>query len=429
MGRKRTSRALDVYVGKSRVGTYRRAASGATAFRYASEWIASPRSFPISLSLPLSDRQWTGDAVSTVFDGLLPDDRTVRETIARRERADSASTFDLLAAIGRDCVGALRFIPEGADPGDPAKMLSHPIADDEIARRLAALGTNPLGMQPDDDWRISIAGVQEKTAYLRKGNRWHVPEGATPTSHIFKPAMREGPYGADFSDSPWNEWLCLTICAALGLPATKSEVLFFEKKPVIVVERFDRVWTGGILYRLPQEDLCQALGVPPSRKYESDGGPGILDLLEFLNQAAAPHVDRLVFFRVQIAFWLLAAIDGHAKNFSVFLTPGGFTLTPLYDVMSAAPYPQFSPQKVKLAMAIGDNRHYRLREITPRHFHQTGRKAGLHQADIEDLFEDISASVDKALETASRAAKAAGMPPRTTEAILEGVLKRSRIIK
>jgi serine/threonine-protein kinase HipA len=429
MGRKRTSRALDVYVGKSRVGTYSHSASGATAFRYTPEWLASPGSFPISLSLPLSDRQWTGDAVSTVFDGLLPDDRTVREKIAARERADSAGTFDLLAAIGRDCVGALRFIPEGADAGNPAKMLSRPVTDDEIARRLATLGTNPLGMQPDDDWRISIAGVQEKTAYLRKGNRWHIPEGATPTSHIFKPAMREGAYGADFSDSPWNEWLCLTICAALGLPAAKSEVLVFDKKPVIIVERFDRVWDGGILYRLPQEDLCQALGVPATRKYESDGGPGILDVLEFLNQAAAPHTDRLLFFRAQVAFWLLAAIDGHAKNFSVFLTPDGFSLTPLYDIMSAAPYPQFSPQKVKLAMAIGDHRHYRLREIAPRHFHQTGRKAGLHETDIDELFEDISASLHKVLETAGRAAKAARMPSKTAETILDGVKKRAAMIQ
>jgi len=127
--------------------------------------------------------------------------------------------------------------------------------------------------------------------------------------------MKEGPDGADFSDTPWNEWLCLTLCRALGLETANAQVLKFDGKPVIVVERFDRVWQDGVLYRLPQEDICQALGVPPVWKYQSDGGPGIIDVPEFLNGAVAPHEDRLPFMKVQIVFWLLAAIDGHAKNF------------------------------------------------------------------------------------------------------------------
>lgn len=441
MGRKRKSSALDVYVGKSKAGTYSRAASGATSFRYDDDWLASDRSFPISLSIPLSDRLWTGDAIASVFDGLLPDDRTVRETIAARGGADSAGIFDLLAAIGRDCVGVLRFVSEGTDPGDPAQMKYRPINDDEIARRLAALARAPLGMavhrlgdhadddHDDEDFRISIAGMQEKTAFLYAEKGWQLPLGATPTSHIFKPAMREGPNGADFSDSPWNEWLCLTICDALGLPAASAEVMHFDDKPVIVVERFDRRWQDGVLYRLPQEDLCQAFGVPPSRKYESDGGPGILAVLEFLNQAAAPRADRLIFFKAQIVFWLLAAIDGHAKNFSVFLTPGGLSLTPLYDVMGADPYPEISPQRVKLAMAIGDNRHYRVRDVVPRHFYQTGRKAGFANEDIAELFGDLKGALDAALTIAATAAEKANMPTRTRDAIIEGVHRRADLIR
>lgn len=426
MGRKRQSRALDVYVGKSHVGIYSRAPTGATAFRYTQEWLESRLAFPVSLSLPLSDRQFTGAAVANVFDGLLPDNQAVRATIAAREDAESARTFDLLAAIGRDCVGALRFLPEGDDPGDPTQMRHRPVSDEEIACRLANLATNPLGMQHDDDWRISIAGMQEKTAYLRIDDSWQMPEGTTPTSHIFKPAMREGPQGADLSDSPWNEWLCLKICAELGVPTANAEVAFFDDKPVIVVERFDRRWEEGILYRLPQEDLCQAFGVPPSRKYESDGGPSIPAVLDFLNQAAAPHEDRLLFFKAQIVFWLLAAIDGHAKNFSVFLTPDGFSLTPLYDVMSADPYN--SPHAVKLAMAIGNRRYYRLRQITPRHFYQTGRNAGFHEQDIDELFAAISGRLDEAVMNAKSAAEAADMPEETAKAILGGVQQRSGML-
>jgi serine/threonine-protein kinase HipA len=428
MGRKRQRRELDVYVGSSKVGQYSSAPNGATAFRYDPDWLASERAFPISLSMPLSDRIWSGEDAASYFDGLLPDDRKVREKIAAREQAASAGIFDLLAIIGRDCVGALRFVAAGQDPGEPTKMEYRPVSDAEIANRIASLATNPLGIQTGDDFRISIAGVQEKTAFLQVDNRWQLPIGPTPTSHIFKPAMQEGPNGADFSDTPWNEWLCLTLCSALGLETANAEVNMFDGKPVIVLERFDRTWQEGVLYRLPQEDICQALGVPPTRKYQSDGGPGIIDVLEFLNGAIAPHKDRLAFMRAQIVFWLLAAIDGHAKNFSIFITPGGYRLTPLYDVMSAAPYPQLPVQKIKLAMALGEKNHYRLQQLQFRHFYQTGQKAGVSKLDMDDIFSNLVARMENALSEVADLAVDAGVPNVTSEPILDGVKKRAGMI-
>jgi len=434
VGRKRQGRVLDVYVGSSKVGRYAREASGATSFRYDPDWLSSEKAFPISLSMPLSDRVWSGEGAASYFDGLLPDDRTVREKIAAREHADSAGIFDLLAVIGRDCVGALRFVPEGLDPGDPTKMEYRSVTDDEIAARIASLGTTPLGVHADDDdFRISIAGVQEKTAFLRIDDQWQLPLGPTPTSHIFKPAMKPignmAPAGADFSDTPWNEWLCLVLCRALGLETANTEVLNFDGKPVIAIERFDRVWKDGVLYRLPQEDICQALGVPPVRKYQSDGGPGIVDVLGFLNGAIAPYEDRLTFMKAQIIFWLLAAIDSHAKNFSIFLSPGGYRLTPLYDVMSAAPWPEFPDQKIKLAMAFGNENHYRLRQIQLRNFYQTGRKAGLREQGMDSIFSGLAARMDDAMAETAALAADAGMPESTTESILAGVSKRAEMIR
>ena len=430
MGRKRQGRMLDVYVGSSKVGQYARVPSGATSFRYDPDWLSSEKAFPISLSMPLSDRVWSGENVSSYFDGLLPDDRTVRERIAAREQADSAGIFDLLAVIGRDCVGALRFVPEGLDPGDPTKMEYRPVTDDEIAARIASLGTTPLGVHADnDDFRISIAGVQEKTAFLRADDQWQLPLGPTPTSHIFKPAMKDGLAGADFSGTPWNEWLCLVLCRALGLESANAEVLIFDDKPVIAIERFDRVWQEGVLYRLPQEDICQALGVPPARKYQSDGGPGIVDVLELLNGAIAPYEDRMAFMKAQVVFWLLAAIDGHAKNFSIFRSPGGYQLTPLYDVMSVAPWPEFPDQKIKLAMALGNKNYYRLKQIQLRHFYQTGQKAGLREQDMDSICSSLTTRMDDAISETAALAADAGLPASTSEPILAGVSKRAKIIR
>ncbi len=429
MGRKRKGCILDVYVGSSKVGIYAHAPNGSTSFRYAQDWISSQRAFPISLSMPLSDRIWSGIQTDNFFDGLLPDDQAVRNKIAAQEQIDSAGTFDLLSVIGRDCVGALRFVPEGLDPGDPAKMSYRSVNDEEIASRIASLGTAPLGIHvADDDFRISIAGVQEKTAFLRIDNQWKLPLGPTPTSHIFKPAMKIGPNGTNFSDTPWNEWLCLALCRALGLESANAKVLMFNDKPVIVIERFDRLWRDDVLYRLPQEDICQALGVSPMRKYQSDGGPGIVHILEFLNGAVAPRKDRLSFMKTQIVFWLLAAIDGHAKNFSIFLTPGGYKLTPLYDVMSAYPYSALSAHKIKLAMAVGKN-HYRLKEIQPRHFYQTGQKAGLREEDMDDIFGNLVPLIDKAIADVRVLAEESDVLETTYEPILVGVKKRARLIE
>ena len=308
-------------------------------------------------------------------------------------------------------------------------MDARPHSDEEIAQRLATLGTSPLGIQGEEhEFRISLAGVQEKTAFLRLNDPWHLPLGPTPKSHIFKPVLKKGPNGADFSDTPWNEWICLKLCRAFGLNAAHAEVLAFGGEPVLVVERFDRTWRDGVLYRLPQEDLCQALGVPPIRKYQSDGGPGIVDVLQPLNGAVAPYEDRLRFMKAQIVLWLLAAIDGHAKNFSLFLSPGGYHRTPLYDVMSAAPYPELNDHKIKLTMAIGDNRHYRLTEIMPRHFYQSGRKAGLREQEMDDLLANVRDRIGDAVAQVEALARKSGAPAATLGAILQEIHERAKRI-
>lgn len=430
MGRKRQKRVLDVYIGNSRVGQLIRIPNGTVSFRYDLEWLSSNLAFSISLSMPLSDRVWSGGNALHYFDGLLPDSHAMRQKIATQKQAESTDTFDLLGVIGRDCVGALRFLPEGHDPGNLTKMSYRPVNENEIIARLASLHNNPLALQLDEDeFRISIAGIQEKTAFLWVDNQWQLPLGSTPTSHIFKPAIKESPTGADFSDSPWNEWLCLTLCRTFGLETAKAYVHHFEDKPVIVVERFDRVWRQNVLYRLPQEDICQALGFPPNQKYQSDGGPGMNEIFKLLNSTIAPYEDRRTFLKSQILFWILAAIDGHAKNFSIFLAPAGYRLAPLYDVMSVAPYPEFPIQKTKMAMSFGDKKYYRLSQIQPRHFRQSGKNAGMHAQDTDDILSELIERKDKAVAEAEALAVKAGVPDSTSELIFDGLMKRFAIIE
>ena len=423
MGRRKQQAELAVYVGTTRVGTYLREPSGAAAFCYHSDWLHSSRGFPISLSLPLSDRRYSGAGVAGYFDGLLPDDPQVRQKIAARERAESAATFDLLSVLGRDCVGALRFIPQGEDPGDPTTMNYAPMSEAAMAARLAALDHNPLGIHGQEDaFRISIAGVQEKTAFLQIDNQWVLPQAATPTSHIFKPAMRG--QDPEFAHSPWNEWLCLNLCRALGLDTANTEVKLIDGKPVLVVERFDRRWSGRVLYRLPQEDLCQALGIMPGGKYESDGGPGMREVMQVLRGAIDPLSDRLQFFRAQVVFWLLGAIDGHAKNFSLFLTPGGYRMTPIYDVISVAPFKSLPGQKARMAMSYGQRRVYRLAQIQLRHLIQSAQVCGLSEAQAWQIIEDLMQRGQTVLQRGEELVGEAGMPQSSSVPILVMLEKR-----
>jgi serine/threonine-protein kinase HipA len=170
-----------------------------------------------------------------------------------------------------------------------------------------------------------------------------------------------------------------------------------------VIERFDRRWTrDGRLLRLPQEDCCQALSMPPTLKYQSEGGSGIAEIAELLKGSDDPFADQLAFFKSQILFWMIGATDGHAKNFSVFLTPGGrYRLTPFYDVLTAQPSldaHQIRRGQFKLAMAVGNSRKYRIFDIHGRHFVESGKNAGLSARLIEQAITDITDKCETAFD-------------------------------
>ena len=311
-------------------------------------------------------------------------------------------------------------------------MKGRPIDDDYIARKIGDLNATPLGVDEDEEFRISLAGAQEKTAFLLWNDKWHVPHGTTATTHIMKPQIGMLPSGIDLSHSVENEYLCMKLAQAFGLPAANVTIADFKDTRVLVVERFDRLWTkDGRLLRLPQEDCCQALSVPPTRKYESDGGPGMPAVLDLLKASDDPDTDRRLFLKAQIMFWVLAATDGHAKNFSIFLQPGGrFRLTPLYDVMSVQPgfdAGQFRKNQMKFALAVGDNRHYLVYEIMPRHFVETAAKSGVPSAFVQSIFDELAGSADAVIHQAMNGLPS-GFPQELAESIVGGLRARLRLI-
>jgi serine/threonine-protein kinase HipA len=438
MGRKSHARALSIWANGERVGSWRIPARGEDELLYDEHWLRSATGRPLSLSLPLIGRAaQKGDAVRNYFDNLLPDSIPIRERIARRFRTGSADAFDLLQAIGRDCVGAIQLLGEDDTPTGVERIEATPLTEQDVEQLLLhTVDPRQLGAQSSakDELRISLAGAQEKTALLWHGGQWLRPHGATPTTHILKlPLGLVGHRRADFSTSVENEWLCLNILQAYGLPVPNSAILRFGSQKVLAVERFDRQLhsSGRWLLRLPQEDFCQALGRPSHLKYEADGGPGMLELSRVLRQSVDAHQDLGTFLNAQILFWMLGAPDGHAKNFSIRLLPEGrYRLTPLYDVMSIWPVEgngpnQFSRHETKLAMAfLGKNKHYHFKTIQRRHFNATAQKC-FYGPDAEDLITALLARTPEVIERVS-ARLPTGFPQRIADTILEGLAASAR---
>jgi serine/threonine-protein kinase HipA len=399
MPRRAIHQPLRVFMNGRPVGVLLKEPSGAITFGYHESWLEGENAIPVSLSLPLREDPFKGPVVAAFFENLLPDSEALRRRVSEKVGAEGTDAYSLLSRIGRDCVGALQFLPEDEAPAASGKIEGRLAKDEEIEAMLLNLTQTPLGLDREKDFRISIAGAQEKTALLRHKGKWWKPTGTTPTTHIFKKQMGTLPNGLDLSNSIENEFYCLRLLAAFGLPVNHAEICTFEKTKALVIERFDRRWTDDHrLLRLPQEDCCQALSTPPSRKYQNDGGPGIADILRLLQAGDSPAEDQKRFLKAQVVFCLIDATDGHAKNFSIFLGPlGRFRMTPLYDILSAQPSlaaSKIHKKQMRLAMFAGANHHYVVDRICGRHFIQTAEQAGVSATLAKEALQEV---IDQAL--------------------------------
>jgi serine/threonine-protein kinase HipA len=357
--------SLVVLVDDAIAGTLTRQRRGRLRFDYDDEYRERPNATPLSVSMPTQVRSHADAAITPWLWGLLPDNDAVLARWARQFHASASSPFSMLSTpIGHDCAGSVQFAP----PEDIETVIARPgevtwLTDDDLAERLRDLeqdATSWLGQRFTG--QFSLAGAQAKTALLYRDGRWGVPTGSIPTSHILKPAVT----GLD--DHDLNEHLCLDAARRAGLTVARTGVARFGDESAIVVTRYDRRTVDGDIRRIHQEDLCQALGFPPSRKYQNEGGPGPKEIVALFRRAMAPRVvtDAIWRFIDALAWnWLIAGTDAHAKNYSLLIATNDIRLAPLYDVASALPYGTHE-RKLRLAMKIGgDYRVYPWRNTWP----------------------------------------------------------------
>jgi serine/threonine-protein kinase HipA len=394
MGRKKIVQTLKVYLRDKQVGNLTKKTNGAIEFKYLDQWVET--GFPISLSLPLADRSFTGDKASSYFDNLLPDSKKILDAIAVKFGAQSSNQFDILHAIGKECVGALSFFEEDDGPPIYTKMSGRILDESQIARKIKHLSSDmPLGME-DGDFRLSLAGAQEKMALTQRKGKWYEPKGQSPTSHIFKKKMGTLAGGIDFSTSVDNEYVCLSLAKFMGIDTCNASIEVFEDERILCVERFDRVWNENLLERIHVEDLCQALGVPPSRKYENKGGPGIKAIAKLLRSSNNPVEDQKRFIKVLMFNDLIFNSDGHAKNYSIFLFNRGYFLTPCYDLLSGHFLRRQKPEIYKnFKNHMSTNEKIFFKDIDLSDWKKEAQKSEIKPETFEEICHELSMSIKK----------------------------------
>lgn len=403
------------------MGAIRKDKRARLTLAYDADWRRAANAYPLSLSMPLVVAEHAHAKIEPWLWGLLPDNEAILARWGQRFQVSPRNPFALLAHVGEDCAGAVQIVePERVDAlrAQPAGQVDW-IDDKDIAARIRLLREDHAAWRmARDAGQFSLAGAQPKTAFLFENGRWGVPSGRAPTTHIVKPPT------ATFDGHAENEHVCLALARMLGLPAAASEVRVFEGEVAIVVERYDRVRMGGAIRRLHQEDMCQALGLPPTGKYENEGGPGVQPIVELLRgYSSRPSDDVWTFMRALALNWLIGGTDAHAKNYSVLIGAGGRArLAPLYDVASTLPY-DFDFKKLRLAMKIGGR--YFLDDISLRHWRKLASSVRLDEEQLRTTCLDLAERLPDALLDVIKTARADGLDNAVLRRLSDALILRA----
>ena len=404
------------------VGRVARDGRGRLSFAYLESWRQAQGAYPLSLSMPLAAAKHGHKPMEAFLWGLLPDNAAILDRWARRFQVSARNPFALMSHVGEDCAGAVQFVcPERLDDvvGQGPSEIDW-LDEAGVAERLRALHADYAAWRiPRDTGQFSLAGAQPKTALLYENGRWGVPSGRTPTTHILKPPTGE------FDGHAENEHVCMQLASALGLITANSEVLRFEDQVAIVIERYDRQRTKSGVIRVHQEDVCQALAIAPTMKYENEGGPSARTIVELIRTfSGRPEEDVWRFVDALLFNWLICGTDAHAKNYSMLIGEGGRArLAPLYDVASILPY-GLDLQKIRSAMKIGGE--YRIRDIGPRQWHKQAKVLRLDAEMLMPRIRDFARKIPDALAKICHAAEAEGLAHPLIERLLGMITERAQ---
>lgn len=386
------------------VGQFVQQSKSYWSFLYSEQWLAYDSAFPISLSLPLVKGECPSFNALNFMHNLLPDLKEERLSLAHSVGVQSNDVLTLLSTIGHDCTGGISYTESREPPKIGWKY-----------REISASELNELVTQRKSflpcfgDYRPCVSGTQRKTTLMKTNGRWYVPQGTAFSSHIVKYPMdviTQSNSVLDMSSSVENEFICTQIAKELGFRVPDMDIITVESgAKALAVKRFDRCFGDGVVTRRHQEDFCQIFGVPEHQKYQSENNLSVSKIVNVLSLSEERKANNHDFFKFMVLQCLLGATDGHLKNFSVHIAPGGhYQLAPFYDLLSA--YPAVSAtglnkRKLKLAMGLQASRGYKyhISKICLRHIEQTASQFGISNANCHEIVYAFLAQFSSALSS------------------------------
>jgi serine/threonine-protein kinase HipA len=412
---------LVALLGGKEVGRVQRDVRGRITFLYDDVWRKAADAYPLSLSMPLGAKEHGRAVIEAFLWGLLPDNEQVLSRWAAKFHVSARNVFALISHVGEDCAGAVQFVTpdrlNAVRSGQEDKV--EWLTESDIAKRLETLRADHAAWRlPRDTGQFSLAGAQPKTALLLQNDRWGIPSGRLPTTHILKPPTGQ------FDGHAENEHICLMLARSLGLPTAQSKVMRFKNEIAIVIERYDRQHRGNDVIRVHQEDICQALGIMPTKKYQNEGGPSAFNIAELLRTYSTDRQEDLDTFIAAMGFnWLIAGTDAHAKNFSLLLGGRRIRLAPLYDISSILPYEGFDLQKIKLAMEIGGE--YKLSQIGLRQWQKFAREMRTEADEQLELLVSMANQIPDEVNAVRARAREEGLNAPIIERLATELVKRA----
>ena len=381
-------------------------------FTYNPDWVALRGAFPISLTMPLKTDRIASDVFLPWAANLLPESEQLR-TLGQLLGLSRVDVIGLLSAIGGDTAGALSI----GQPGRTATVQWRSVeTPDELEALIEGLPSKPF-LVGEEGVSMSLAGAQTKlAAAVDDRGRISIPMNGSPSTHILKPDVPQ------LCGNIYNEAFCLTLARRIHLSAPYVTTGRAGKRAYLLVERYDRRYQRGRWRRLHQEDYCQALGKPPSAKYESNqigiDGPTLKEMFALTRRHMPPTeilrlLDRVI-FNV-----LVCNTDAHAKNYSIMIAGNGIALAPTYDVMCGEVWANVTKN---LVHKIGDSN--RGEQLQPKHWQQFARECGLNPKQVLDRVSVLARSVIAevaAVEFEVAAMRAGGHPilSQTRQTILD----------
>jgi len=353
---------LKVFFGKEFAGVLASTADQGVVFSYDDSYRTNKSNSALSISMPLSKKEYPQKECLPFFSGLLPEG-DVKRRVSDFLHVSESSTLKLLQELGGECAGMISILPENKNCSVQKSYAfnneNYELLDDEtLYGFIKNINVRPL-LKAKKELRLSLAGAQEKLPLVYFDKKFYLPKSDAPSTHIVKPSG-----DGELSTLSINEFVCMKLAQSCGLNVPNVELKTINNTTFLLEERYDRIVNKKSIKRLHQEDFCQALGIMSDRKYQNDNGPDIAKIYSLIQkECTIPLLDTKEFLKYVIFNFIIGNCDAHGKNYSLLYEKGSSKLSPIYDAICTLVYPSLTK---KMSMKIG--KHYEILKVTKQDF-------------------------------------------------------------